>query len=121
MHPLEDGPWIFSRADLTSTAARGLALRAKTHPTHPASPELPNKICSPQQHSEMCVVTSNCQAALGVTRSDASLNHAAAVLACCWPRSSCCARLLQGRHPSVAQTLPPWAMEPGVVHRLLKE
>jgi DNA invertase Pin-like site-specific DNA recombinase len=37
-HPLEDGPWIFSRADLDSTAARDLALRAKTHPRHPALP-----------------------------------------------------------------------------------
>jgi hypothetical protein len=38
-HPLENGPWIFSRADLDSAAARGLALRAKTHPRHPTLPD----------------------------------------------------------------------------------
>jgi hypothetical protein len=38
-HPLDDGPWIFSRADLHSTVARDLALRTKTHPRHPALPD----------------------------------------------------------------------------------
>ena len=38
-HPLEDGPWIFSRADLDSTAAHDLALRAKSYPRHPALPD----------------------------------------------------------------------------------
>ena len=38
-HPLENGPWIFSRADLDSTAARDLALRARAHPRHPALPD----------------------------------------------------------------------------------
>ena len=38
-HPLENGPWIFSRADLDSTAARGLALRANVHSRHPALPD----------------------------------------------------------------------------------
>jgi hypothetical protein len=38
-HPQEDGPWIFSRADLDGTAAADLALRAKTHPRHLALPD----------------------------------------------------------------------------------
>jgi hypothetical protein len=36
MHPLEDGPWLFRRADLDGPAARGLALRARSNPKHPA-------------------------------------------------------------------------------------
>jgi DNA invertase Pin-like site-specific DNA recombinase len=38
-HPLEDGPWIFSRATLDSSAVRALVLRAKGRPTHPAVPD----------------------------------------------------------------------------------
>jgi DNA invertase Pin-like site-specific DNA recombinase len=38
-HPLEDGPWIFSRADLESSRARDLALRVKLHTKHPAVPD----------------------------------------------------------------------------------
>ena len=36
MHPLEDGPWLFSRADLDGPAARRLALRARDNPKRPA-------------------------------------------------------------------------------------
>jgi DNA invertase Pin-like site-specific DNA recombinase len=35
-HPLGDGPWLFSRADLDGPAARGLNPRARTHPKYPA-------------------------------------------------------------------------------------
>ena len=35
-HPLDDGPWLFSRADLDGPAARGLNLRARSNPKHPA-------------------------------------------------------------------------------------
>jgi DNA invertase Pin-like site-specific DNA recombinase len=38
-HPLEDGPWLFSRATLDSSAVRALVLRAKRRPTHPAVPD----------------------------------------------------------------------------------
>src|SRR5215203_1312640 len=38
-HPLEDGPWIFSRTNLDSSAVRALVLRAKGRPTHPAVPD----------------------------------------------------------------------------------
>jgi DNA invertase Pin-like site-specific DNA recombinase len=38
-HPLEDGPWIFSRATLDSSAVRALVLRATGRPTHPAVPD----------------------------------------------------------------------------------
>jgi hypothetical protein len=38
-HPLAVGPWIFSRADLDSAAARDLALRARALPRHPALPD----------------------------------------------------------------------------------
>jgi DNA invertase Pin-like site-specific DNA recombinase len=36
LHPLEDGPWLFTRADLEGPAARSLALRARGNPKHPA-------------------------------------------------------------------------------------
>jgi DNA invertase Pin-like site-specific DNA recombinase len=38
-HPLEDGPWIFSRTNLDSSAVRALVLRTKGRPTHPAVPD----------------------------------------------------------------------------------
>jgi DNA invertase Pin-like site-specific DNA recombinase len=36
-HPLGNGPWIFRRADLDGPAARGLVLRARSNPRHPAA------------------------------------------------------------------------------------
>ena len=38
LHPLDDGPWIFKRADLEGPAAHALALRAQSNPRHPAIP-----------------------------------------------------------------------------------
>jgi len=38
-HPLEDGPWIFSRTNLDSSAVHALVLRTKGRPTHPAVPD----------------------------------------------------------------------------------
>src|SRR4051812_14677366 len=38
-HPLEDGPWIFSRTNLDSSAVRALVLRTKGRATHPAVPD----------------------------------------------------------------------------------
>ncbi len=38
-HPLEDGPWIFSRANLDGCAVCDLVLRAKGRPKHPAVPD----------------------------------------------------------------------------------
>lgn len=35
-HPLEDGPWIFSRAELEGPVARDIALQAKATSRHPA-------------------------------------------------------------------------------------
>ena len=35
-HPLEDGPWLFRRADLDSPAAKNLLSRARSNPKHPA-------------------------------------------------------------------------------------
>jgi hypothetical protein len=35
VHPLPDGPWIFSRAALSSSAARAIAERAQHNPKHP--------------------------------------------------------------------------------------
>ena len=37
-HPLAEGPWIFSRADLDGSAVRHLAQRAKLHQKQPAVP-----------------------------------------------------------------------------------
>jgi DNA invertase Pin-like site-specific DNA recombinase len=36
-HPLEDGPWIFSRAELDGAMARGIALQVKAASKHPAA------------------------------------------------------------------------------------
>ncbi|AGH51804.1 insertion sequence ATP-binding protein (plasmid) [Sphingomonas sp. MM-1] len=35
-HPLPDGPWIFSRSELTTPAARQIVDRARSNPRHPA-------------------------------------------------------------------------------------
>jgi len=35
VHPLPDGPWIFSRADLSSPPARAIASRARQNPKYP--------------------------------------------------------------------------------------
>jgi len=35
-HPLSDGPWIFARASLITTAAQSIAERARQNPRHPA-------------------------------------------------------------------------------------
>jgi len=36
LHPLSDGPWIFARASLITTAARSIAERARQNPRYPA-------------------------------------------------------------------------------------
>ena len=36
LHPLGDGPWIFTRTDLEGPAAKGLATRAHPNPKHSA-------------------------------------------------------------------------------------
>jgi hypothetical protein len=38
LHPLPDGPWVFSRAVLDSTMAKALVLRARNRPNHPTGP-----------------------------------------------------------------------------------
>lgn len=40
IHPLADGPWIFSRADLDGSAARRVVARARHGLRHPAGPHL---------------------------------------------------------------------------------
>jgi hypothetical protein len=36
IHPLADGPWIFARAALTTSAARSITERARQNPRYPA-------------------------------------------------------------------------------------
>ena len=36
IHPLSEGPWIFARASLITTAAQSIAQRARQNPRHPA-------------------------------------------------------------------------------------
>jgi hypothetical protein len=36
IHPLPDGPWIFARAALTTSAARSITERARQNPRYPA-------------------------------------------------------------------------------------
>ncbi len=43
LHPLDDGPWIFKRADLEGPAAQALALRAQSNRRHPAIPNANQK------------------------------------------------------------------------------
>jgi hypothetical protein len=38
-HPLEDGPWLFRRADLDRPAAKNLLSRTPNHAKHPAVPD----------------------------------------------------------------------------------
>jgi hypothetical protein len=38
LHPLPEGPWVFSRTVLESTAAKALVLRARNRPNHPTGP-----------------------------------------------------------------------------------
>jgi hypothetical protein len=38
LHPLPEGPWVFSRPVLDSTAAKALVLRARNRPNHPTGP-----------------------------------------------------------------------------------
>ena len=38
LHPLPEGPWVFSRAVLDSTAAKALVLCARNRPNHPTGP-----------------------------------------------------------------------------------
>jgi DNA invertase Pin-like site-specific DNA recombinase len=38
LHPLPEGPWVFSRTVLDSTAAKALVLRARNRPNHPTGP-----------------------------------------------------------------------------------
>src|ERR1700739_1215015 len=38
VHPLPDGPWIFSRAILESPSARAITERARQNARHPAGP-----------------------------------------------------------------------------------
>ena len=38
IHPLPDGPWIFARAVLTTSAARSITERARQNPKYPAGP-----------------------------------------------------------------------------------
>lgn len=48
VHPLPDGPWVFSRTALSSSAARAIARRARQNPKHPAGshPEQKNLFSS---------------------------------------------------------------------------
>lgn len=38
-HPLEDGPWLFRRADLESPGVQELVLRVRNNPNHPTVPD----------------------------------------------------------------------------------
>jgi hypothetical protein len=40
LHPLSDGPWIFSRDSLTGSQAQSIVMRARTNANYPAGPHL---------------------------------------------------------------------------------
>ena len=48
-HPLPDGPWIFSRADLSSSAARAITDRARQNPRYPTGSHLDQQSLFPSE------------------------------------------------------------------------
>jgi hypothetical protein len=62
MHPLPEGPWLFSRAALDDSAAQALVERARRFAKHPAGPQYLSKIYSLQWHRQMGVVMQDCRA-----------------------------------------------------------
>ena len=60
-HSLSDGPWIFARASLMTTAAQSIAQRARQNPRYPAGSRIPiSKVPSLQQHRQMGVLMRGC-------------------------------------------------------------
>ena len=49
VHPLPDGPWIFSRADLSSSAARTITDRARQNPRYPTGSHLDQQSLFPSE------------------------------------------------------------------------
>ena len=61
IHPLADGPWLFSRAVLNGPAARSLTERAEARSTIPhGTATRDSKTCSLQRHRQMGVVMQDC-------------------------------------------------------------
>ena len=50
IHPLSDGPWIFARAELTTSAAHTITERTRQNPKYPAGSH-------PDQHSLFSSIT----------------------------------------------------------------
>ena len=61
IHPLPDGPWIFSRAVLTGSAAKSLTERAAHGTKYPAGRHPINKTSFLQPHRQMGVVMRDCK------------------------------------------------------------
>ena len=69
IHPLPDGPWIFARAALATSAARSIAERARQNPRYPRDRIPTNKASSLQPHSQMGVVMRDCKVEVAADRS----------------------------------------------------
>ena len=63
IHPLPDGPWIFSRAVLSSSPARAITERARQNPKYPRDRFPISKASSLQSHRQMGVVMRGCRSA----------------------------------------------------------
>src|SRR5438270_2624706 len=61
IHPLPDGPWIFSRSSLITTAARSIAERARQTQDTPRDRIPTSKTSSHQSHSQMGVLMHGCR------------------------------------------------------------
>jgi hypothetical protein len=61
IHPLPDGPWVFARAALATSAARSIAERARQNPRYPAGSHPDQQTSSLQPHSQMGVVMRDCK------------------------------------------------------------
>ena len=63
IHPLPDGPWIFSRAVLSSSPARAITERARQNPKYSRDRFPISKASSLQSHRQMGVVMRGCRSA----------------------------------------------------------
>ena len=63
IHPLPDGPWIFSRAVLSSSSGRAITERARQNPNTPRDRIPISKASFLQSHSQMGVVMRGCRSA----------------------------------------------------------
>jgi Recombinase/Recombinase zinc beta ribbon domain len=63
IHPLSEGPWIFERSALTTSAAQSITERVRQNPNTPQDRIPTSKTSSLQTHSQMGVLMRGCRTA----------------------------------------------------------